>query len=336
MAKNQSETIGQHEPREIHISKIVPSRENPRKDMGDMQEFTRSLDVMPSMEYPIIVEAVGKDSYRIIDGHRRYHAARDAGFETLYCDVRHGLSEFDKRLIRVRIDAQHKNWNDPEQYKAMAELYRDWLMERKGHQADRNSLEGISDFAALIGVPEDKAFNAVLIGLTPAALIALEQNQGKHAALYIAQQETEEAQQEFRNTVKELSDKTDRNVATLSTDLSRTNTSRAFHKPKKNQRGKRLEIPNRTVLEAKKVFTVNKQAKEDPQRASRTARDNIEDAIRRSAEYDTTIVMQLPKIVNIEHMRSVYAALTKREQAIREIKKEITKVFREKDLMGGS
>lgn len=339
MTKNESELFGQHEPREIHISKIVPSKENPRRDMGDMNEFTKSLDVIPSMEYPIIVESVGKDSYRIVDGHRRYQAARNAGIETIYCDVRHNLTDFDRRLIRVRVDAQHKVWNEPEQYEAVAQLYSQWLKSKTGREADRTSLEMISDFAGLVGLPEDKAFNAVLVGLTPAALLALQQGEGKHAAIYIARQRTEEAQQAFRETVKELNDETERNVATLSTnswgDVGGKAT-RAFHKPKKNQRGKRLAVPNRTVVEAKKLFNVKQKEKENPEKASRLARDNIEDAIRKSAEYDTTIVMHLPKIVNVEHMRSVYAAITKREQALREIKKEITKYFREKDLMRGT
>jgi hypothetical protein len=69
-------------------------------------------------------------------------------------------------------------------------------------------------------------------------------------------------------------------------------------------------VPDRTVVEAKKLFNVNNQQEEDPQKASRLARDNIEDAIRRSAEYDTTIVMHLPKIINMEPVCSVYAAIT--------------------------
>jgi len=71
--------------RMIPADKIRPNPDQPRKALGDLRELTDSIKEKGVLE-PLLVRFVPReDSYYIISGERRYHAARAAGLRELPC-----------------------------------------------------------------------------------------------------------------------------------------------------------------------------------------------------------------------------------------------------------
>ena len=71
--------------RMIPVDKIRPNPDQPRKVLGDLRELSDSIKEKGVLE-PLLVRFVPReDSYYIISGERRYHAARAAGLRELPC-----------------------------------------------------------------------------------------------------------------------------------------------------------------------------------------------------------------------------------------------------------
>jgi len=71
--------------RMIPVDQIRPNPDQPRKALGDLRELTASIQEKGVLE-PLLVRYVPReDSYHIISGERRYHAARAAGLRELPC-----------------------------------------------------------------------------------------------------------------------------------------------------------------------------------------------------------------------------------------------------------
>ncbi len=71
--------------RMIPVDKIRPNPEQPRKALGDLRELSDSIKQKGVLE-PLLVRFVPREeTYYIISGERRYHAARAAGLRELPC-----------------------------------------------------------------------------------------------------------------------------------------------------------------------------------------------------------------------------------------------------------
>jgi len=71
--------------RMIPIDKVRPNPEQPRKFLGDLSELSSSIKEKGVLE-PLLVRYLPReDTYYIISGERRYHAAREAGLRELPC-----------------------------------------------------------------------------------------------------------------------------------------------------------------------------------------------------------------------------------------------------------
>jgi ParB family chromosome partitioning protein len=71
--------------RMVPIDKIRPNPDQPRKFIGDVSELSDSIKEKGVLE-PLLVRYMPReDSYHIISGERRYHAAREAGLKELPC-----------------------------------------------------------------------------------------------------------------------------------------------------------------------------------------------------------------------------------------------------------
>jgi len=69
----------------VPIDKIRPNPEQPRKFIGDISELSESIKEKGVLE-PLLVRYMPReDTYHIISGERRYHAAREAGLNELPC-----------------------------------------------------------------------------------------------------------------------------------------------------------------------------------------------------------------------------------------------------------
>jgi len=71
--------------RMIPIGKIRPNPDQPRKNIGDIRDLADSIREKGVLE-PLLVRYIPReDSYYIISGERRYHAAQAAGLHELPC-----------------------------------------------------------------------------------------------------------------------------------------------------------------------------------------------------------------------------------------------------------
>lgn len=77
----------------IDINKIYPHPENPRKDIGDIQELTESIKKNGVMQNLTVIPGHWKngvweeDDYTLIIGHRRHAASKAAGLKELPCKI---------------------------------------------------------------------------------------------------------------------------------------------------------------------------------------------------------------------------------------------------------
>jgi len=72
----------------IPVTNIYPHPDNPRKDLGDLQELTASIRKNGILQNLTVVPIKGKEgSYTAIIGHRRLAAAKEAGLRTVPCVV---------------------------------------------------------------------------------------------------------------------------------------------------------------------------------------------------------------------------------------------------------
>lgn len=90
MEMNNTETVMSNEPQErivwIDIDRLNPHPDNPRKELGDLEELAASIKAKGILQNLTVVERDDGD-YTIIIGHRRYAASRIAGLTKLPCVV---------------------------------------------------------------------------------------------------------------------------------------------------------------------------------------------------------------------------------------------------------
>src|SRR6266498_1931978 len=71
---------GRHIGSMIPLSMIEPNAEQPRTNLGNIEELAASIREKGVLE-PILVRSTGPNHYEIISGERRYRAALLAGLE---------------------------------------------------------------------------------------------------------------------------------------------------------------------------------------------------------------------------------------------------------------
>ena len=72
----------------VPVTNIYPHPDNPRKELGDLQELSSSIKANGVLQNLTIVPIEGRDGeYTAIIGHRRLAAAKLAGLRTVPCVV---------------------------------------------------------------------------------------------------------------------------------------------------------------------------------------------------------------------------------------------------------
>jgi ParB/RepB/Spo0J family partition protein len=128
----------------ISVDKLIPSEENPREQLEEIQELSKNIELFGQQE-PLKVQRIDKDKYLIIEGHRRYAAIKllnDKDFKVA-CIVEEDLNEHDRLLKSCILDATKKLWSVSERDKVWKKLW---------EQKDAGMLR--ADFARMIGVGE--------------------------------------------------------------------------------------------------------------------------------------------------------------------------------------
>ena len=70
----------------IEVSKIFPHPDNPRKNLGDIQELSDSIKANGVLQNLTVVP-MSNGRYTVVIGHRRLAAAKKAGLPKVPCVV---------------------------------------------------------------------------------------------------------------------------------------------------------------------------------------------------------------------------------------------------------
>ena len=108
--------------RKIRLSKISPSEIQPRMErQKGVEELAESLKVDGLLQPILVTKDPTNDSYKIIAGERRYHAAKLLGWEEIECKI---LNKNEKETYKLAVieNLQRENLSPYEEVEAMTIL----------------------------------------------------------------------------------------------------------------------------------------------------------------------------------------------------------------------
>ncbi len=107
--------------KKIKLSKIFPSEVQPRKErLKGVEELAKSLQEVGLLQ-PILVTKEADDSFKIIAGERRYHAARMLDWQEIECKI---LDKDEKETYKLAVieNLQRENLSPYEEVEAIGLL----------------------------------------------------------------------------------------------------------------------------------------------------------------------------------------------------------------------
>lgn len=80
---------------EVPVRELMPHPKNPRKKLGDLSELSASIKAQGVRQNLLVMPLEGSRfaKYKVVFGHRRLQAAKDAGLQTVPCVVDDTLTE---------------------------------------------------------------------------------------------------------------------------------------------------------------------------------------------------------------------------------------------------
>ena len=177
----------------IPIDRLHPHPNNPRKDIGDVEELAKSIQINGLMQNLTVIpmndgEPVTPESeYRVLIGHRRLAASRIAGLTELPCKIVEGLSDREQLSTMLEENMQRTDltiYEQAEGFQMMLDLGEtiDTIKEKTGFsettirhrlniaKLDKKKLKeaedsfqiSLKDLALLEGIKKIKTRNRIL------------------------------------------------------------------------------------------------------------------------------------------------------------------------------
>jgi ParB family transcriptional regulator, chromosome partitioning protein len=217
---------------EVEISRIVPSKTNPRKnfDKGALENLTASIKAEGRVLFPILIRplAGAKNKYELVDGERRVRAATAAGLKTIDAEIRKMTDEEALRAQLISFE-QDEDIHPLEKAQAMQRMLYgahltdariDALAEKLGKTSSY-----IKQQLKLLDLidPAKKAFVANVLPLSHALLICRLQPREQERAFQFAVKTWESFDGDFRYSNQRNPDATDESFSLkYANDASRT------------------------------------------------------------------------------------------------------------------
>jgi ParB family chromosome partitioning protein len=107
---------------EVPLEQLKIRENRIRVDIGDLSNLMRSMTDVGQLN-PLTID----ENYNILEGTRRYYSAKNLGWSKIKCEIRIGLSEYQKLIIEIDENLQRKNFNPAEEAKALALKKREYL-----------------------------------------------------------------------------------------------------------------------------------------------------------------------------------------------------------------
>ena len=110
----------------LDTDKLIPNPDNPRKDVGDIDELAKSIRKNGIMQNLTVVPADDDmNEFMVLIGHRRLEAAKDAGLVKVPCVIAEGLTREEQLAIMLEENMQRNDLTVIEQaesFQMMIEL----------------------------------------------------------------------------------------------------------------------------------------------------------------------------------------------------------------------
>jgi ParB family chromosome partitioning protein len=168
--------------RMIPIEKIQPNPEQPRKALGELRELTESIREKGVLE-PLLVRYMPReDSYHIVSGERRYHAARAAGLREVPC-IEKIADDAETLEIALIENLQRKDLTAFEEAEGLSRLaaqfdYTHEDIARKISRA-RSSVTETLSLCAITGAARQKCLEHGILSKSLLLVIARQPNERK-------------------------------------------------------------------------------------------------------------------------------------------------------------
>lgn len=138
----------------ISVSQIEPDPDQPRKDVGNLDELKASIKEHGILQ-PIIVSIVGDDRYRLIAGERRFTAAKALKLETVPALVR-TIEEHRRLEVQLVENIHRKELSAVEEAGAYRRLINEFqLSQRQLAQRLGKSPAAINQTIRILSLPTE-------------------------------------------------------------------------------------------------------------------------------------------------------------------------------------
>lgn len=106
----------------VKIERIIPDENQPRKYFATdkMDKLKKSIKKHGIMN-PIVVQEEGKN-YLLVDGERRFRAAKDLGLKELEVNVLPPKSEIERMVEQFHLQDQHEGWTATEKASVLIQI----------------------------------------------------------------------------------------------------------------------------------------------------------------------------------------------------------------------
>jgi len=149
-----SERFGSSLGRWIAIQEIDTSPDQPRSNVGDLTELTRSIESKGILE-PLLVRPMPDGRYQIIAGERRFRAAADAGLTEVPC-IELDVSDAEMMELALIENLHRKDLHPFEEADGYAALARQpGYTQQRIADALGKSRVSITEALSLLDIPED-------------------------------------------------------------------------------------------------------------------------------------------------------------------------------------
>jgi len=159
--EDEEASASQHAPEGDHLKELplelmTRGKYQPRRDMHPeaLEELANSIRVQGVMQ-PIVVRAIGVDSYEIIAGERRWRAAQQAGLETIPALIRNVSDESAIAMALIE-NIQREDLNAMEEAQALTRLQQEFgLTQQQVSDAVGKPRSTVANIMRLMSLEED-------------------------------------------------------------------------------------------------------------------------------------------------------------------------------------
>jgi ParB family chromosome partitioning protein len=142
--------------RNIPVEFLKPGKYQPRRDIGDegLEELANSIRAQGVIQ-PIVIRPIGKDSYEIIAGERRWRATQKAGLAEIPAIIKDVPDEAAIAMSLIE-NIQRENLNAIDEALALQRLMQEFeLTQQEVADAVGKSRTTVTNLIRLLGLNED-------------------------------------------------------------------------------------------------------------------------------------------------------------------------------------